>query len=178
VTRLAVRRCAAIVVGLICTVGFEAGGDGQGQMATLSPWLETALRQGAPGARHRIWVYFRDKGQPLAGRSMPLSERALGRRARRAGNAAWRAYDDQSVAGSYARQVAAQVSRVRHTLRWLNAMSVEASPEQVRALAALPFVERLDVVRRARGTPETPVEVRSASTTDAGRPRPFAGPLD
>src|SRR5688500_8585358 len=125
------------------------------------------------------WPHSRHGSRPRCARVRPGRGPRTGRAfGRRAGREAWRAYDDQSVAGSYARQVAAQVSRVRHTLRWLNAMSVEASPEQVRALAALPFVERLDVVRRARGTPETPVEVRSASTTDAGRPRPFAGPLD
>ena len=65
-----------------------------------------------------------------------------------------------------------------HTLRWLNATSVEASPDQVRALAALPFVERLDVVRRYRGDPEVPVEIRAESTADADRFRRLAGPLD
>ena len=69
------------------------------------------------------------------------------------------------------------MARVRHTLRWLNAMSVEASPDQVRALAALPFVERLDVVRRLRGDAELPAE-SGESAADADRIRRLAGPLD
>jgi subtilisin family serine protease len=39
-------------------------------------------------------------------------------------------------------------------VRWFNAVSVEATGRQVDALAALPFVDRLDVVRRYRRLPE------------------------
>ncbi len=173
------QRAVVALLGLICAGGFNASAlRAQGQQAALTPWLETALRQGAPGQRHTIWVYFRDKGQQSVARAMPLSVRALTRRTRRARSGSWRPYDDEAVATSYAAQVATRVARVRHTLRWLNAMSVEASPDQVRALAALPFVERLDVVRRYRGDAEVPVEIRAESAADADRIRRLAGPLD
>ena len=180
VSRLRLRRRAVVaLLGLICAGGFGTSTlRAQVQQATLSPWLETALRQGAPRQRHTIWVYFRDKAQQSVARFMPLSARALTRRTRRARSGSWRPYDDEAVSTAYAEQVATRVARVRHTLRWLNAMSVEASPDQVRALAALPFVERLDVVRRYRGDAEVPVEIRAEPAGEADRLRRLAGRLD
>jgi len=68
---------------------------------------------------------------------------------------------------------------VRHTSRWLNAMSVEATPAQIEALAALPFVSRLDVVRRARRSVEPVVALPG---DERGRSRVFEvdpdAPLD
>jgi hypothetical protein len=33
---------------------------GQVFQADLTPWLDTALRQGTADQRHAVWVYFRD----------------------------------------------------------------------------------------------------------------------
>jgi serine protease AprX len=172
-------RAFVVALGLLCAVGFGSPGrlHGQGQEAFVAPWLDTALRQGTAEQRHAVWVYFRDKGpQAAAPRALsaPVTARAVGRRARRARAGGWTSYQDQAVARSYTEQVAARVTKVRHTLRWLNAMSVEATPAQVRALARLPFVERLDAVRRYRGKSETPVEALDTSAADAGRLRPRA----
>ncbi len=57
---------------------------------------------------------------------------------------------------------------MRQQSRWLNAISVEATPEQIARLSALSFVSRVDVVRRYRRLREEPVEPWPA--TD-GRPR-------
>jgi subtilisin family serine protease len=50
----------------------------------------------------------------------------------------------------YVRTVERGVERIRHVSRWLNAVSVEANSSQIAALAAMPFVRRLDVVRGYR----------------------------
>lgn len=153
---------AVVVCAIASGVWFHAPGPvrGQTRQAYLTPLLDTALRQGRDGERHAVWVYFRDKGARLVTQSAPpVSARALGRRARRAGAGTWTAYEDQAVAPGYEAQVSSRVARVRHTLRWMNAMSVEATAAQVRALAALPFVDHLDVVRRYRGNRERPQAV-------------------
>jgi subtilisin family serine protease len=36
------------------------------QSGRLSPWLETALRQGTAEQPHHVWIYFRDRLQPAA----------------------------------------------------------------------------------------------------------------
>ena len=54
---------------------------------------------------------------------------------------------------SYVAQVTAGVTRVRQRVAWLNAMSVEASAEEIASIERLPFVVRVDLVRgyRRRG---------------------------
>ena len=99
-----------------------------------------ASRRRSPhGSRPRSGRARRDSGTPSGSTfairvSNPSHARCRSRCARspaatrRARNGSWRPYDDEAVAASYAAQVATRVARVRHTLRWLNAMSVEASP--------------------------------------------------
>ncbi|HWN86182.1 MAG TPA: S8 family serine peptidase, partial [Vicinamibacterales bacterium] len=169
------RSLAYVVLAILCSAGIHSPVRLQGQAsgASLTPWLDTALRQGTADQRHAVWVYYRDKGARVTAQStsLPVSARALGRRARRARAAAWNAYDDRAVASAYVEQVAVRVTRVRHTLRWLNATSVEATAAQVRALAALPFVDRLDVVHRYRAEREPQEAVRPAAAPDGHRLR-------
>jgi subtilisin family serine protease len=69
------------------------------------------------------------------------------------------------------------VQRVRQRSRWLNAVSVEATPAQLDALAALPFVARLDLVRgyrqgpreALRAEPPSPPRARSSRSPTAAR---------
>jgi subtilisin family serine protease len=87
----------------------------------------------------------------------------LSRRARR-GHETAPAFADLPLHEPYVAAVGARVTRVRNSSRWLNALSVEATPAQVEALAALPFVARLDVVRRYRRPSEEPVVPIARST--------------
>lgn len=132
----------------------------------LTPWLETALRQGRAEQRHAVWVYFRDKG-PESARSLPassttVSARARARRARRATVTSTTLSEDLPVAPTYVAEVTARVSRLRHQSRWLNAVSVEATASQVQDVAALPFVSRIDIVRRYRRAHAEPLTVWEA----------------
>lgn len=135
----------------------------------LSERLEAGLRAGRAGDRHLVWVYFRDKGAaPRAVSLLSVTPRALSRRSLRAaaGRSAPTALDLPLDRG-YVDAVSRSVVRVRQESRWFNAVSVEATEAQVRALEALPFVERLDVVRRYRRGPgekvtDLPAEARSS----------------
>ena len=125
----------------------------------LSERLQAALGAGRAGDRHLVWVYLRDKG-PAAGAAaarVAVTPRALSRRSLRARVDAAGAGLDVPVLRAYVEAVAARALRVRQVSRWFNAVSVEATADQVAALASLPFVERLDVVRRYRRGPEEPV---------------------
>jgi subtilisin family serine protease len=64
---------------------------------------------------------------------------------------------------SYVDAVRAHALRVRHELRWFNAVTVEATPAQVAELAALPFVDHVAAVRKATGRPEPVSDVAAAA---------------
>src|SRR6185503_10304222 len=131
-----------------------------GAPAKQSFALASALAQASSGRRLVAWVFFTDKGPQAAALSgattllVPLSPRALARRAGR-GRVSGATVEDLPLVGAYVDRVTASVDRVRQRSRWLNAVSVEATPAQLEALAKLPFVARLDLVRRYRlGDPE------------------------
>lgn len=122
--------------------------------STLSaeePKLTATLRQAIatnPSAIQVAWVFFTDKGPEATASSADsvLTERARSRRALR-GQATDPA-EDLPVAASYVEAVRTRALRVRHESRWFNAVSVEATPSQLVELAQLPFVARVDLVRR------------------------------
>ena len=119
--------------------------------------LSAALESARADETQPVWVFFRDKGEAAA--PLALTPRALARRQARGALPLVTAADAPVVA-AYVAEVA-RIARLRHTSRWFNAASLDATPAQVEALAALPFVERLDLVARFRRRPEpagAPVE--------------------
>ncbi|MET0553276.1 MAG: S8 family serine peptidase [Vicinamibacteria bacterium] len=112
--------------------------------------LSAALEAARADEAQPVWVFFRDKGEAAA--PVALTPRALARRQAR-GALPIVTSADVPVAPAYLSAVAG-IGRVRHASRWFNAVSVDATPGQVEALAALPFVERLDLVARFRRQPE------------------------
>jgi serine protease AprX len=112
--------------------------------------LEAALAGARADETQPVWVYFRDKDEAAA--PVALTPRALARRQAR-GSLPIVDAADAPVTPAYLAEVE-RVAHVRHASRWFNAASVDATPAQVEALAALPFVERLDLVRRFRRQPE------------------------
>ena len=146
------------------------------QDQTRTAAVAAALRD-RPRATHKVWVFFRDKGPDAAARrgEVVLSPRALARRALR-GQTRTVTVEDVALLPAYAAAVAARVTRVRHQVPWVNAMSVEANAEQVAAVEALPFVARVDLVRGYRRRPEEDLGVRARSepeppTVARGTPR-------
>jgi subtilisin family serine protease len=122
--------------------------------APLGIRLQAALERVGASETQAVWVFFRDKAGAPAG-APALTPRALSRRQVR-GVGPLVTDADLPVSPSYLEQVARGVTRMRHASRWLNAVSVDATPAQVEALRALPFVARLDLVARFRRPPELP----------------------
>ncbi len=133
----------------------------------LAPGLSRGEQPQAPPTETSTptWVFFHDKGLPagqleqaLAQRATTLAPRALKRRRRVAGDPGLDA-GDLPVAPSYRDGVLAIGVSHRATSRWLNGISVMATPAQLQTIEALPFVAgTLPVARRRRvlGPPEPP----------------------
>jgi serine protease AprX len=157
-------------------LGFFLGLLSAAPSAAVAPRLAAALQQEGAARPQLVWVFFTDKGvRPearLAEARASLTPRALSRRALR-GRSHGVGTLDLPLVQSYVDAVSSRVLRVRHESRWFNAVSVEATPEQVDALARLPFVERLDLVARYRRR-EEPLDDRAFSASVAHPAEPHA----
>ena len=132
-----------------------------GHAARIEPRLARVLARGDVHGTHVVWVFFADKGPSVAAMQQ-VSARSLARRAQRGAPVA--AAADQPVATAYVERLRPHVTAVRQLSRWFNAVSVEATPEQIATIAQLPMVKKLDAVTLSARAPElgpsdTPREV-------------------
>lgn len=141
---------------------------------------ETEVRTGAISPRLRemiaakpqdtvhVWVFFTDKQlsdertrrDALSRRMLDLTPRAQRRRALRRISPGLVDDRDLEVPALYVAGVKAVGAKLRHTSRWLNAVSVEANGDQIARVAALSFVRLVQPVAKATRLrpPEGPVE--------------------
>jgi len=120
--------------------------------------LQAMVESKAPAEPLHVWVYLRDKGlkgeagraQAILETQQTLSAPCQWRRAKVRPATDLADLEDVPLSASYTSRVQALVTGVRAVSRWLNAMSVEATPEQVRDLAGLDFVVGLDTVKSFR----------------------------
>jgi len=133
----------------------------------------------ATGGKLHVWVYFRDKGErggaglqgALAEARQSLGIRCQWRRSKVRPATNLVDYEDLPLSPSYAEQVRTRVPKVRAVSRWLNALSVEAGPDEVRALAELDCVACLDVVRSfKRGENEVSLEPAEREASASSSP--------
>ena len=120
----------------------------------ITPRLAAALEQPGESGTIVAWVFFHDKGSfELLRDAVPrsvVSERSLIRRLKVRSSAEVVDYSDLPVEAQYVRSVALLVEEVRQRSKWMNGVSVVATPEQLRRVAELPFVRTLDQVARFR----------------------------
>jgi hypothetical protein len=100
------------------------------------------------------WVFLRGTER---GASIAVSERALARRALRGSSPAWA---DVPVASAHVDAIRLLGGAPRVTSRWLNAVSVRATPDAIALIAAQPFVRDVRPVAR--------VERAAMDDTDGG----------
>ena len=152
------RRAAAVALVFAFAAGVSAADD---RPRSPLPDRLQALRP------QPLWVYFKDKGpaaEAMALAAATVNPRALARRAARGTTGV--TFEDAPMRHEYVAGVAAMAGRTRNVSRWLNAMSVEANAEQAAAIAALPFVARVEPVRRY-GQRREPLEPERAAAADA-----------
>jgi subtilisin family serine protease len=148
----------------------------------LLAWL--LLAPSAAGA-DVVWVRFADHGvlerAPVSLRAAAVratvSPRSLERRALR-GQAGGLFANDLPVEPRYVQALVDRGFRVRVVSRWLNAASLETSPDRLSEIASLPFVAGVEPVARAvkdrdLERPTTILEPSCAAPSSAARARPL-----
>lgn len=149
--------------------------------AKRSPALVDAMGQSPRAGKLVAWVFFSDKGDQAEARAAaslaPMTPRAASRRRVR-GVVTGASVEDLPLVPAYVDAVAAGVGRLRQRSRWLNAVSVEATAAELEAIEALPFVARLDLVRRYRRRENERVDPDAGGQTRRPAPKPAAAALD
>ncbi|PIE75944.1 hypothetical protein CSA17_04840 [bacterium DOLJORAL78_65_58] len=159
-SRLSLSLSFGLIFLLVCGAALAAA------TPTVSPRLDAALGDDGfvwrnDDGRLTVWVFFVDKG--LAGAALEraldqaeneLSARVAWRRAKVTATGQ-RLVDarDLPVCPRYKDAITRLGAEVRRDSRWLNAASFRMTDTQVRQVAALPFVAKVDLVARFQRTP-------------------------
>ncbi len=176
------RVCLSFLLAVIAPV-VAAAVDGVPLQETLTPGLQRALAVGDSPAQAAdgtlaVWVHFTDKGVdgPALAAALQRTEDGLGERARKrrakvAADKDGRLVDatDLPLHRPYTAAVAATGAVPRRESRWLNAASFDATPAQIRTLAAMPFVRRVELVRHSRRSPLPAVPAPAGGGFRAGK---------
>jgi serine protease AprX len=161
---------AGLAVALVWGAGLgqerPVPGGRHSPSSRLTPRLSEDLAANEGNGRPiAVWVYLADKGiagasaldLAVTGLRRSLDDRCLWRRLKVLDESSVTDAADLPVSPLYKERIVPLVERVRTESRWLNAVSAEATPRQVRALARLPFVRGVDkVLSFARSEPEEP----------------------
>lgn len=112
----------------------------------------------APERSAPVWVFLGDKGPIDVGAALADLQRTYNPRAierRRLRRTAAGLFDERDlpVYAPYVSAIAQRGAVTRTTSRWLNAVSVSATADQVRDIAALPFVAQVQPVNRIKRQP-------------------------
>lgn len=122
----------------------------------FNPAEGSEITPGSATASDAYWVFFRDKAiesdahyqQGIADVTAGYSPAAIRRREIRSTLSTPFGYTDLPVAGAYVAAVQQSGASLRVSSSWLNAISIQASAEQLTAISALPFVDHLQPVAR------------------------------
>jgi serine protease AprX len=180
------RAIAGLILGSLLMAG-PAVAQQEERPGGVSPKLNPTLLKRFAGTAEPVktWVFFADKAvnspgeyrAAIAAVAENYNRRAICRRQMRGpaarGGELFSHYD-LPVPQAYIDAVTQTGARLHITSRWLDAISVYATRAQADAIAALPFVDRLEAVARARRIepvavhPE-PAEPAAASGERSGR---------
>ncbi|MBI4810742.1 MAG: hypothetical protein HY800_04745, partial [Ignavibacteriales bacterium] len=109
-----------------------------------------------------VYISFTDKGDTKKlstfNASSLVSERSLNRRLKVRGLNNVVDENDLPLERSYVSAVSNHVVKVRHELKWFNALSVIATKRQINLIKDVPFVKEIELVGRWKASPvkETP----------------------
>jgi subtilisin family serine protease len=150
---------ATIVINLFAIL-ISAQPDAPKLIAPFAADLEKGPQQS-----HRVWVFFTDKQMTtraaldagLESRRAELSPRAIHRRLLRRSSPGLLDLRDLAVSADYIRAVTATGASLRRESRWLNAISIQATGVQIKAIEHLPFVRLIQPLARSVVRPPMPV---------------------
>jgi hypothetical protein len=113
-------------------------------------------------AQSKVWIYFTDKGNGLDEKSKnvfeSLPENSKKRRAKTMkNNKSLVLYYDLPVEQQYINSISGFSDKIMVISRWLNAVSAYVPNENIEKIAALPYVQKIDLVKTGKRK-NTPVE--------------------
>jgi len=135
---------------LICNIFTSLNGTDRSIQSVVHPFIESLGKRDS-GFIH-AWIYFKDKGMKQEDKADALfqAERRLSERVR------WRrlktsrgeivSEKDIPVFESYISSVVGTGTRLRHRSKWLNAISIIATREQLENISKFNFVSKIDPV--------------------------------
>ena len=102
------------------------------------------FKSGKRGENYKIWIYFMDKeGSEL----IDISQKTEQRRHKHATKTDNTWYD-LKVSPHYKNTIESKGLEVENESRWLNAVSVICSKEEIESISLLPFVKKIEPVKR------------------------------
>lgn len=115
----------------------------------------------ASGKSQKVWIFLKDKGPralsknaaALENAQARLSARALARRAKVLAPDALVDQTDAEVYQPYLDELSRYGLKPITISRWLNALTVNATPEQIKTVQQLPFVDKIQVVATLQAPP-------------------------
>ncbi|MBL9032240.1 MAG: S8 family serine peptidase [Phycisphaerae bacterium] len=166
-------RVGRSIAGVLAAAGTAGAAPSTAATADADQAKVRAARAHA-GASGRHWIYFTDKAlataadreRALAAAREALDPHAAARRALRRTRPGLVDESDVPVADGYVRALEAIGARAHVRSRWLNAVSVRATPSQLAAISRLPFVDRVEPVLGGRGLGERPQGALSPTGAD------------
>jgi serine protease AprX len=143
-TKLFKTICLILFLSIVITNGMSQKDE------KISPRMQRSFDKKGQGENLVAWVYFRDKGpgklQKIEEAKKALNIRSLNRRLRHGLEDLVDEYD-LPVYQPYVDLIPQYVHKVRHTSRWLNAVSVEATRQSLEIISTFRSVEKVDEVQ-------------------------------
>jgi hypothetical protein len=137
--------------------------------APLGKMLMKAYPLMTQGQHLPVMIYFTDKepfslGRSIQGARELLSDRAIRRRLKMRSAENLLDESDYPMKREYIDETAKHVTKMRQELKWFNAISAEATKEQIAELQELPFVKAIELVGRYKRSQPTAAVGVSKST--------------
>jgi serine protease AprX len=131
----------------------------------ISANLKMKIQNQGEQSQFTVWIFFKDKGTELGKKIQNvqslLNPRALKRRLRHLKYTPLVDEYDVPVEEKYIQSVQSHSLRIRHSSRWLNAVSVEAYGYDIQRIADFDFVRKIDRVRSFHFREPDPIRTQS-----------------
>ena len=143
----------ALLLCSAATICFDSHAHSVDGSSATHAKVSSRLRNAAIHEKVKVWVLFKDKGfstdervhTALEAYKTQMSTSIIRRRLRRT-RVSFPDTSDLPVSSYYINTVRKAGGRLRAKSRWLNALSLEASPAEIAKIARLPFVRAIDPV--------------------------------
>ncbi|MBI5217107.1 MAG: S8 family serine peptidase [Ignavibacteriae bacterium] len=141
------KRILLVAIILLCSFVLSSAQ----QRAPLGTLLSRHLPSIKENDEQLVLIIFKDKGAQNLSVTSPrslLSAKAIARRAKVRSSNNIIDVQDLPLEQSYVENIKGVVVRVRHQLKWFNAVSAVATKQQIESLRALPYVQEVELVGR------------------------------